>query len=410
MNDALLEKAGLLMNQQIYDEAEKILKEVLSLSPDNDYVFYLLSEIYLQKNDYIKAEELINNAITLYPEQSHYFFLKARLYYLKNNTKKAEEFITEAIRLYPNEADYYAFWAQLKLSEKKFQESLDIANQALATNPANLHALNIRSTALLKLNRKDESFNTIAEALNEDPNNSYTHSNYAWGLLEKGDVKASLQHFSEALKNDPNSRHAQDGMIEALKSRFTIYRWFMQYSFWMGNMTAKYQWAFILGFYFGSKGLQNLAAANESLQPFLYPLIFLLFVFAFSTWIISPLGNLFLRFNYYGKHLLSKEEKTGATLIGISLFIAILSGITYLFTGYFSWIVLAFFTFTMMIPLSRLYNKPRAFFFSYTLAMALVGIVCVAQIFTTGTINELANIYLFGLIAFQFIANYFVTR
>lgn len=287
---------------------------------------------------------------------------------------------------------------------------MDIANQALATDPANLHALNIRSTALLKLNRKDESFNAIAEALNEDPNNSYTHSNYGWGLLEKGDIKASLKHFSEALKNDPNSRHAQDGMIEALKSRFTVYRWFMQYSFWMGNMTAKYQWVFILGFYFASKALRSLADSNEALQPFLYLLIFLLFVFAFSTWIISPLGNLFLRFNYYGKHLLTQEEKTGSTLIGLSLFIAVLSGVTYLLTGNFSWIVLAFFTFTMMIPLSRIFNKPRALYLSYNVAMALIGIVCVAQVFTTGTINELATIYLFGLIAFQFIANYFVTR
>lgn len=93
MTDALLEKAGLLMNQQRYDEAEKILKEVLSLSPDNDYVFYLLSEIYLQKNDFLKAEELINNAIALYPEQSHYFFLKARLYYLKDNIKRLKNLL-----------------------------------------------------------------------------------------------------------------------------------------------------------------------------------------------------------------------------------------------------------------------------------------------------------------------------
>ncbi len=411
MTEGLLERAMLLLQQQRYNDAEKILGELIRANPNDDHVLYLLSEVSLQKEDYSKADELINSAIALHPAASHYFFLKSRLYFAKEKITEAEKYIREAIGMDPHHADYFAFWGHIRLMQKRYSDALDIADQALALDPAHIFALNVRSTALLKLDRKDESFETIAGALNENPNNAYTHSNYGWGLLEKGQTKKALDHFSEALKNDPNSAHAQAGMVEALKARFILYRWFLQYSFWMSNMAAKYQWMFILGFYFGSRALQGLAKANEALQPFLYPLIMALFIFAFSTWIITPLSNLFLRLNPYGKHLLDKEEKISSSIIGISLGISIVSGIAYLINGYDAYLILAFFTFTMMIPLSRLFAKPRALFMTYNAIMFLAGASAVALVFTKGIlVGQLAAVYMIGLVAFQFLANYFITR
>ncbi|AWH86024.1 hypothetical protein HYN59_13295 [Flavobacterium album] len=411
MTEGLLERAMLLLQQQRYNDAEKILGELIRANPNDDYVLYLLSEISLHNENYARAEELINSAIALHPTASHYFFLKSRLYLGKEKITEAEKYITEAISMDPYQAEYFAFWAHIKLVRKKYSEALDIANQALALDSSHIFALNVRSTALLKLDRKEESFDTIAEALNENPNNAYTHANYGWGLLEKGETKKALDHFSEALKNDPNSPHAQAGMTEALKARFLVYRWFLQYSFWMSNMGAKYQWLFILGFYFGSRALRALADSNEALQPFLYPLVMLLFIFAFSTWIITPLSNLFLLLNPYGKHLLDKKQKISSSIIGAFLLISLLSGLTYFITGQDQYIILAFFAFTMMIPLSKLFAKPSGLFLGYNAVMFLSGATAVAMVFVKGILMEdLATVYLIGLVAFQFLANFFVTR
>jgi len=411
MTEVLLERAMLLLQQQRYDDAERILNEIISLNPQDDHALYLLGEVSLQNDSYDRAEELADSAIAISPATSHYFFLKSRISLSKEKINDAERYVTEAISLDPYRADYFAFWAQIKLYRKNFAEALDIANQALALDASHVFALNVRSTALLKLNRKEESFETIAEALHENPNDAYTHANYGWGLLEKRETGKALEHFKEALKNDPNSVHAQAGMTEALKARFFLYRWFLQYSFWMSNMTAKYQWAFILGFYFGSKFLQSLARSSETLRPFLYPLILLLFIFAFSTWIIGPLGNLFLRLNPYGRHLLDKEEKISSSLVGVSLFISLLSGLAYVVTSDESYIFLAFFTFTMMIPLSRLFTAPKMVFMIYNAVMFVAGATAVALVFLgRKLIPELAGLYLVGLLAFQFLANYYATK
>ena len=411
MTEGLLEKASLLMQQNRYDDAEKILGQLLTSEPNNDYLLYMLAEVNLQKENYGRAEDLINSAIGLDPDMAVYFFLKARLYLVQDKYKLAEEYVTQAINMEPHEPGFFAFWAQIKLFLKLYDDALNIANQALALDASHVFALNVRSTALLKLNRKEESFDTIAGALHENPNDAYTHSNYGWGLLEKGDNKKALEHFKEALKNDPNSVHAQAGMTEAIKARFMVYRWFLQYAFWMGNMASKYQWFFILGVYFGTKFLSKIADSNEALRPFLMPVIVLLVLFAFSTWIIGPISNLFLRLNPYGKHLLNKEEKIVSSVIGISLLISLLSIAAFAFTGIPALILLAFFAFTMMIPFSKLFAKPLGVFITYNIIMLFLGALAIGFALITGELLSIfATIYVFGLLGFQFISNYYQSR
>lgn len=411
IEERLFEKANILINQGRYNEAEKVLGELLSVNPNNDYLLYLLSEVYLQQDNYDKAEELINSAIANNPDEARYQYTKSRIYLLKDNRSEAIEYIQRAIALNPNESIFFSFWAQIELLNKDFGNALDKANHALSIDSSDLLALNIRSTAQLKLGNKEESFNTIAEALHEDPNNAYTHANHGWGLLEKGEPKKALEHFTEALKNDPNNQYAQAGMREGLKARFMMYRWFLKYSFWMSNMTSKYQWLVIIGFYFGTKFLQKVAQKNEALAPFLYPIVILLFFAAFFTWIANPIGNLFLQLNPYGKYLLNKEEKIGAIATGTCLLVSVPSVISFLTIGNEGFLALTVFSFTMMIPTSNLFTSPNYVFIPYNIGMLIVGTLATIITFNTGTIiNNIAVIYLLGLFAFQFIVNYFISR
>lgn len=185
---------------------------------------------------------------------------------MKKNINEAEAQINHAITLNSFDVDYHALFANIKLVRKQYEEALSVANRSLKIDSENIMALNIRSAALIKLDREDESFQTIEGALREDPNNAHTHSNYGWGLLEKGQHKKALEHFKEALSNDPNHMFAQAGMLEALKATNPIYRLFLKYVFWMDNMTAKYQWGFIIGIYIGFRILSSIAKKSEILS------------------------------------------------------------------------------------------------------------------------------------------------
>ncbi|HUP11201.1 MAG TPA: tetratricopeptide repeat protein [Niastella sp.] len=413
MTEHSLSKVGILIQQKKYDAAEKILRQLLAQEPTNIHYLALLAELNLQQDRIDKAESIIDDAIGLSPDTAHLYFLKSRIDIQKDKYDEAEKSIQQSISLDPYTADYFAWLANIKLARKQYEESLSLANQALEIDPEDLLALNVRSTVLIKLNRKEESFQTIEGALRQDPNNAYTHANYGWGLLEKGDHKKALKHFKEALKNNPNYDYAQKGMLEALKAKYFIYRLFLRYAFWIGNLSAKYQWGVILGLYFGTRALNALAKSNPEMEPFLFPVIMVLTIFAFSTWVIRPLSNLFLRFNAYGKFLLNRQEKISSNFVAISLAIFLAGLLSYVFLGDDRYIFVAAYGFAMMVPISVMFvpSKYNAFMI-YTIAMGVIGLAALGAAFSNNPalFDNLATVFLVGFIAFQFLANVLIIR
>lgn len=407
MKEQLIYRASLLLEQDKYNEAAKILRDLLSQDPNDIQILAMMSEVHLQQKQLEDALQLINSAIGISPEIASLHFRKARILLQDDQDRDAEASIQEAINLDPAEAAYYGLFAMIHYDRRNFEEALSLADQALELDPEDSVALNIRSSALLKLDRVEESFYTIDGALGNDPNNPHTHSTLGWNLLEKGDHKKALEHFREALKLDPNFRYAQHGMAEALKARYWGYRMFLKYSFWMGNLTDRYQWGFIIALYLATRFLGNIARSNPELEPYLMPVVFVLAAFAFSTWVMTPLSNLFLRLNVYGKHLLEKSEIISSNFVGLSTLTLLLGIVAYAITGAEPWLAVAAVGFGMM-PIfgSMLSVKRKYILITYAIAMGTVGTVGIALAFGTGAaFNGMTQIFLFGFIAYQWLAN-----
>jgi tetratricopeptide (TPR) repeat protein len=413
MSDQAFQRVELLLQQERYEDAEGILQDLLRNDPDDAVVLSFLAEVKLQADDYLTAHHFIDQSLAITPNNPALHHLKARILIQENRFKEAIDFIEEAIQLDPEDADYHALKALILLQQKKFQESLDAADQALELDAENLLALNMRTSALQKLDRKEDAFITIEGALKEDPNNSFTHANYGWNLLETGDHKKALEHFKQSLQQNPGNEYAQQGMIQAIKAGNLIYRLFLKYSFFMANLTSKYQWGVIIGFFVGVRLLRGLASSNEAMRPFLIPLIILLSLVAFSTWIITPVSNLLFRLHPYGKYMLDKQEIKSANLVGISLLLAVIGFGGYLATNQAGWLVLGFLGLTLTMPLGNMFasSTNKWVLQWYPLAMALVGALAVYDSFST---NELfttySSIYLIGLFAYQWIANALIIR
>lgn len=412
MTEHSLSKVGILIQQRKYDAAEKILRQLLAQEPTNIQYLALLSELNLAQDKIEESASIIEDAIGLAPDTAHLFFIKSRIDIQRDKYDDAEKSIQQALALDPYTADYFAWFANIKLARKQYDESLQLANKALEIDPEDLLALNVRSTVLIKLNRKEESFATIEGALRNDPNNAYTHANYGWGLLEKGDHKKALKHFKEALKNDPNFDYAQRGMIEALKASNPVYRLFLKYSFWISNMAAKYQWGILLGFWFGTQALNRVADASPELRPFLVPLIILLTLFAFSTWVIRPISNLFLRFNAYGKFLLNKKEKISSNFVAVAL-VVLLTGLgLYISSPQDKYLVVAAYGFVMMVFCGSMFTPSKYnSIMLYTIAMAILGLVAIWMAFAENDpVGTFSIAFFVGFIAFQWVVNFLVIR
>ncbi len=413
MEDKRLAKVEILIQQKKYSNAEKILSDLLKEDATNIHFLSLLSEVYLHQEKFDKSNQIIENAIGLSPETSYLYYIKSRIAFQKDNLIEAEKIIYRAIELDPLDADFFALLSSIKLSRKEYEFALSNANKALEIDPENILALNIRSTALNKLNRKEESFETIEGALREDPNNVFTHTNYGWGLLEKGDHKKALIHFKEALSIDPNFEYAQSGMLEAIKAANPIYKIFLKYSFWMSNLTSKYQWGVLIGYYIAFKGLRTLANQNETLRPYLIPILILLGLIAFSTWVITPISNLFLRFNKYGQLLLDKKEKMSSNFVAFGFGLFIFGVISFFAFSNEKFLTIAVFGFTMMVPFGTMFSstKMKNILLIYTSILAIIGISAIWITFQTDLIfNLMTIIYLVAFVFYQWIASFLLIK
>ena len=413
MTEKLYQRATLLLQQKRYNEAAQAFNELIIKEPTNPQYLAHYAETLLELKQAEEALKVINQAISIAPDSDYLFYLQARVKLSQKKYDEAEEALRQAIQLDPSEADYYAILGNVRLNRKKYDEALSLANQALELQPDNINALNLRSSALVKLNKKEEAFNTIEGALKEDPNNSYTHANYGWGQLENGNPKKALAHFSEALKHDPNNMMAQAGMQQALKARYLPYRWFLKYAFWIGNLSAKYQWGIIIGFYLLARFIGNTADNNPELAPYLYPIMILYSLVAFSTWVIGPISSLFLLLNPYGRHLLSQRDIRSATLVGISVGVSLLALVIYLITKEIGWAALAAMAFTYMIPAATIFKPAsnRWLLVAGSLLLLALGAYAVNISFLYELfVNRISVYYLYGLIGYQFLTNFLLIK
>lgn len=409
--------AEVLLSQGRFNQADDILKRLLATGYDGPELIKMMAVTKAGLGDYQAAEDLIRMILSKHPDDPFVFYLLATIKGSKREYVEAKSMIDQAISMEPDSPDFFAYKASLQLQTKDYTEALQSANTALELDAENIDALNARASALIGLNKKDEAYQTINKSLATDPNNTDTHANMGWSMLHHGQSEDALTHFKEALKNNPNNEYAKGGMLEAMKSKFPVYRYFLMLMLWLGKMKGRNQWAFIVGGYVVYRVLISLAKNSESLKPFLIPIIAIIFLFFLSSWIFSPLMNLYLLTNTYGKFTLSEDQKQSARLVGVTLTIGLLCLLLY-FLGIKNEGLLStsMISFAMMIPLGSMNNpfleKNRKKLAYFTSAIAFFGLIdCTIALYNqTFTSQSYFLPFLVSIIGYQLYANYVLIR
>lgn len=367
----------ILLQQGRYDLADTEFRRSLAEEPDDPLSHAYLSICLSNLNRGDEALREAGEAVRLGPELAFSHYVRGNALRGMNRLADAENAANEAIQLDPEDADYRALRGSIAVQRKNWKEALEAAGEGLELDPEHTTCLNIRAMALVQLGFKDEAAATLGEALAEDPDNPFTHANQGWALLHKGDHKQALEHFREALRIDPNMEWAQVGIVEALKAKHLIYRWMLSFFLWMGRQSSAAQWGIILGFVFGRRFLANLAKNNPAFAPWITPILIVSFGFLIMTWIASPLFNFILRFNTFGRLVLSREQRVESSWIG-GCFLVALGSFLLSFVPGAGWAILptmyfGFLLFPMAVTFRQEPGKPRWLAIAYTSAVALAG-------------------------------------
>jgi tetratricopeptide (TPR) repeat protein len=351
-----IQRIELLLEQDRFVDAEKILHTLLPENPDSAYLKYLQSRCREKQGDTRTAMQFIDEAIGLQPDNAWFFFHKALLSSEMKKPQDAHRLISEAIALDSQEAGFYGFKALLLYNDKQFQKALDEANEGLALNPENMTCLNVRSLAQSSLNQRDSAEETIQDALRSDPNNAFTHTTQAYLLLRKGNASKALEEFKEALRIDPHSEYAKAGLIEALKSRYFIYRWFYLFFAFIAEKSAPFQWILLFGFIIIRNIADRMAAAIPDLALLFNIISYGILIFILLTWVITPLSDLLLRLSPYGRYALSKDEIRCSNWSGLLIAFSLAAVVAWGITQNFDYLFVSIVFFCSILPVSVIYR------------------------------------------------------
>ncbi len=353
-----LQRALVLFEQNRFDLADREIRRELAQDPDNPMAHSFLALCLMQRDRNEESLAEADEGVRLAPDLAYGHYIRSRALQALSRLADAEAAVREAIRLDPSEADHFGLLASIEMGRRRWADALTTAEQGLALDPEHPGCTNLRAMALVQLGRKDEAATALGSALANDPENGLTHANQGWTYLHQGDHAKALEHFREALRLDPNLEWARIGIVEALKARFLIYRLMLKFFLWMGRQSSRAQWIVILGIIFGRSLLMELGDARPEFKPYINPILALSFAFLMLTWIASPLFNLALRFNKFGRMALSREQTVESTWIGGCFLLAVGSFTAYLATGLEIALYVAGYFALLLLPLTMTFHQP----------------------------------------------------
>ncbi len=327
-----LQRAELLMEQRRYDDAEAELRQHLLNEPEHARAHALLAMCLSEREQFADATAHARQSIAAAPDDEFSHYTLACVMLERNRPAEALPAIDEALRLDPYWPQAFGLKGAIYLRMKQWKPALDAANSGLAIDPDDVQCINVRGLALVQLGDRSTATATVERALQQNPENPVSHANMGWAALHGGDHRKALEHFREALRLDPESEWARNGMVEALKARNVVYRQMLKFFLWAGRLSGQAQLYLILGLIFGQRILRSGFAQFPGLEWAADAILALYLLFVIMTWTAQPLFNLLLRFDRFGRHVLSRKDVVVSNWLLVYLLAAFAVGGLFLWT------------------------------------------------------------------------------
>jgi hypothetical protein len=146
------------------------------------------------------------------------------------------------------------------------------------------------------------------------------------------------------------------------------------------------------------------------LEPWIAPILIAYFVFVMLTWFAVPLFNLLLRLNKFGRHALSKDQRTSSNWFGLCVMVFVVGVVGTFMSESVAWFYIAGYGLGMALPLVTIYHLehgwPRQMMTLYALGMAVLGAATITTAVLELEISEKRSMaFLLGIFASPWVAN-----
>ena len=234
-----LDYVGFLVRRGRSTEAEEVLNQLTSRSPDNVEALSTLAQIRLNRRNWAGARETaeairklggkpgladqiigaasagqenyqhsvtaLTQAYNANPGESGLMFSLVRSYVMANQPEKADAFLNDVLSKDPANPEAYVLKGLLQMAGNRPDEAVQTFKAAIKANPKS--PAGYRALADLRVKQKnfDGALGVLRDGLREDPTSSQLQLAYAEALEISGDIEGALATYEGMLKEQPGS-------------------------------------------------------------------------------------------------------------------------------------------------------------------------------------------------------------
>lgn len=281
-----------------YEEALPFFQQALAGDPMDAYV---LSQVAIcqshLKGQQALALDSIQAAIGAEPDNAIHHGVKALILCQLNRCEEALIAANQGIGLEPEHPFLRAAQAQAFLGRKRWSDAERAAREALAIDPDFEMAANQLVQSLYEQRQHGETRERVLTLLAERPEDPQAHYNAGYSYLQSGEHHKSLEHFTECLRLDPMFLPARTGILEALRARYRIYRWYLRMHFAVDAWSQRFK-------------------LSEWLLPLAIPLIIV-------SSLLHAIATFFLLFDQRARMTMDHDDKINGSLGGGGILLAL---------------------------------------------------------------------------------------
>lgn len=299
-------RANTLMEHGQYREAAAELTRGLAENPEDPVLLATLARCQSEMGDKKQALATARKAMGFSGEDNFARQITCQILIDLDKFKEAEKLATEGLALDPEDEGLLTLRGVALFSMSRYKESLACARLALEIDPENEAALWLQTQCQSLLRHRDAEQSSLAH-LARNPEGVAMQS-HAFLLLRQGKTKEAYETFLQALRNDPNDEGAREGLKEAIRGRFVLYRWLQRYSFWCQSL-GRFWYLPLIVLVVGRRVISSAVRENPALAPFLIPLGIVVVFLIWGYVILNPVLNALMVAHPYGRYALQPSER-----------------------------------------------------------------------------------------------------
>ncbi len=207
--DGLREK--MIQNDEL---AADYFKQVIQIDPANDAAMYELGNIYHLQDKDKEAEHLVRNAVTVVPDNIWYWALLAEIYKKTNDIAQLLPVFDELIRISPDNEDYYFDKASALLIQNRANDALVVYDAIQQQFGLSDDLLEARQRAFMQQGKPDKVAAEIEKQIQANPNDLRNYLNLAEIYAKSGNRDKAVGILQKAKIIDPANAMVRLGLAD----------------------------------------------------------------------------------------------------------------------------------------------------------------------------------------------------